>query len=343
MNVLLTGGLGYIGSHIAVTLLSSRYQVIIIDNLSNSKIGVLNAIHRITGTMPMFREGDVRNQVLIETILHEFKIDAVIHLAGLKAVGESTREPLKYYDHNVGGTIALLKAMQKFQVTKLVFSSSATVYGTPNYLPLDEAHPTNPQNPYGRSKLMIEEILQDIAANNEMSIIALRYFNPVGAHESGLIGEDPNGIPNNLMPYISQVAIGQLEMLSVFGNDYKTPDGTGIRDYIHVMDLANGHLAALAFLIKSPPGFKAINLGTGVGYSVLEIVNIYQEVSDRKIPYQIKSRRPGDIDICYAQCDEALKLLTWKAEYNLEKMCADSWNWQRRNAKAEKNQIFKKY
>jgi len=332
MNVLLTGGLGYIGSHIAVTLLSSGYQVIIIDNLSNSKIGVLNAIYRITGTMPIFRKGDVRDQVLIESILHEFKIDAVIHLAGLKAVGESSQEPLKYYDHNVSGTISLLKAMQKFQVTKLVFSSSATVYGIPSYLPLDEAHPTNPQNPYGRSKLMIEEILRDVAStNNAMNILALRYFNPVGAHESGLIGEDPNGIPNNLMPYISQVAIGQLEMLSVFGNDYQTPDGTGIRDYIHVMDLAHGHLAALAFLIKSPPGFKVINLGTGVGYSVLEMVNMYQKVSGCKIPHQIKERRPGDIDICYAKCDEALKLLAWKAKYNLEKMCADSWNWQKKN------------
>jgi UDP-glucose 4-epimerase len=332
MNVLLTGGLGYIGSHITVTLLSSGYQVIIIDNLSNSKVGVLNAIYRITGTMPIFRKGDVRDQVLVETILYEFKIDAVIHLAGLKAVGESTQEPLKYYDHNVSGTISLLKAMQKFQVTKLVFSSSATVYGIPSYLPLDEAHPTNPQNPYGRSKLMIEEILRDVAsANNAMNILALRYFNPVGAHESGLIGEDPNGIPNNLMPYISQVAIGQLEMLSVFGNDYQTPDGTGIRDYIHVMDLAEGHLAALEFLIKSFLGFKAINLGTGVGYSVLEMVEMYQKVSGRKIPYQIKGRRPGDIDMCYAQCDEALKLLVWKAKCNLEKMCADSWNWQKKN------------
>ncbi len=329
LNILLTGGLGYIGSHIAIALLEAGHQVVISDNLSNSKIETLDLIQRISGKSIVFKKGDVRDQIFNEILLHRFKIEAVIHLAGLKAVGESTEQPLSYYDNNVGGTISLLKAMTKLQVKKLVFSSSATVYGIPKYLPIDEKHPTNPENPYGKTKLLIEEFLKDIVkADSQWSVITLRYFNPAGAHPSGLIGENPNSTPNNLMPYISQVASGLFDQLSIFGDDYKTIDGTGVRDYIHIMDLAEGHLAAVEFLEKRAPNFTIINLGTGVGHSVLEMVKMYEEVSERKISYEIKKRRSGDIDACYANCDKATSFFYWKAKRNLRAMCEDSWRWQ---------------
>jgi UDP-glucose 4-epimerase len=329
MNILLTGGLGYIGSHVAVALMSSAHKVTIIDNLSNCKIDVLGRLQLIVGNAPRFIQGDVRNQALLEEIINESNIDAVIHFAGSKAVGESVQEPLMYYDNNVGGTISLLKAMKSCNVRTLVFSSSATVYGIPQYLPLDENHPTNPQSPYGKTKLQIEEILEDLAASdNAWKIIALRYFNPVGAHESGLIGEEPNGIPNNLMPYISQVASGKRPKLMVFGGDYDTPDGTGVRDYIHVMDLAEGHVAALDRLTSQPEAFSIINLGTGSGCSVLELVRHYEKASSQKIAYEVMARRAGDIAACYANVDRAALQIGWRAKRSLEKMCEDSWRWQ---------------
>jgi len=329
VNILLTGGLGYIGSHIAVVLTEAGHQITILDNLSNCKIEVLDRLATILGKASTFVKGDVRDQVLVESILQGQQIDTVMHFAGLKAVGESVLKPLMYYDNNVVGAIALLQAMQRCQVQNFVFSSSATVYGRPQYLPLDENHPTYPESPYGQTKLQIEEILRDLArSENGWKIIALRYFNPVGAHESGLIGEESDGIPNNLMPYISQVASGALQQLKIFGDDYETPDGTGIRDYIHVMDLAEGHVSALKYLSTSTPEFSIMNLGTGSGYSVLELVNLYEKVSSQKIAYEIIGRRAGDIASCYANADMAAAHMGWKAKRSLEKMCEDSWRWQ---------------
>lgn len=342
MKILLTGGLGYIGSHVAVALSKAGHQVVILDNLCNCKIDVLDRLEEILGVVLPFFKGDVRDQTLVESILLEYKVEAVMHFAGLKAVGESVQEPLLYYQNNVSGAISLLLAMKKCQVKKLVFSSSATVYGAPQYLPLDEKHQTKPESPYGKSKLQIEEILRDLAsADAEWKIIVLRYFNPVGAHESGLIGEEPIGIPNNLMPYISQVASGILGGLKIFGNNYDTPDGTGIRDYIHVMDLAEGHVAALHFLTGAPSNFSIINLGTGSGCSVLDLIDLYEEASNRKISYEISPRRSGDIACCYANVDEAKLKLGWTAKRTLYKMCEDSWRWrQSQYLKESKNRAL---
>lgn len=330
MNILLTGGLGYIGSHVAVVLTQSGHEVTIVDNLSNCRIDVLDRLKLILGDAPHFIKGDVRNQDLLEAVMKERNIDAVMHFAGLKAVGESVQEPLQYYDNNVGGTLSLLQAMKSCNIKMMVFSSSATVYGTPKYLPLDESHPTQPESPYGKTKLQIEEILRDLAASDgAWHIIALRYFNPVGAHDSGLIGEEPNGTPNNLMPYISQVAAGLLNRLKIFGNDYDTPDGTGVRDYIHVLDLAEGHVLALNYLIKLPANFSIFNLGTGSGCSVLELVTLYEKISQKKIPFQIVPRRPGDITSCYASVDRARIEIGWNVKRTTQKMCEDSWRWQK--------------
>lgn len=328
MNVLLTGGIGYAGSHTAVVLSLAGHNVVIFDNLSNSSYGVLEKLFQITGQRTPFVKGDVRDTELLKATIAAHNIDAVIHFAGLKAVGDSVRQPIEYYGNNVQGAISLLLAMQSAQVKTLVFSSSSTVYGEPQYLPLDEKHPRNPTNPYGRSKLQIEEILNDVArADPEWRVACLRYFNPVGAHESGLIGENPNGIPNNLMPYIAQVADGRRTELSVFGADYPTVDGTGVRDYIHVMDLAEGHVSALKFLSQSK-GWHAINLGTGKGLSVLDIVNTFENVSDRKVPYKVVARRPGDIAVCYSDPRKASELLNWRANRTLDDMCVSAWQFQ---------------
>jgi UDP-glucose 4-epimerase len=328
-RVLLTGGMGYIGSHTAVVLAEAGHEVVLYDNLCNSKVSVLDRLESIIGKRLAFIEGDVRDTDKVEGVLKTHKIDAVIHFAGLKAVGESVEKPIDYYDNNVTGTISLLKAMRAADVKTLVFSSSATVYGDPQYLPLDEAHPTSATNPYGRSKLQIEEILADIAKSDTIwSIACLRYFNPVGAHDSGLIGEDPSDVPNNLMPYIAQVAGGKLPKLNVFGDDYDTKDGTGVRDYIHVMDIAEGHKAALDFL-EHETGWHAINLGTGTGYSVLEMVKVFEAASGQSVPYQIAPRRAGDISSCYAKANKAKQKLGWQAARTLEDMCASAWNFQR--------------
>jgi UDP-glucose 4-epimerase len=327
-RVLLTGGMGYIGSHTAVVLTEARHEVVLYDNLCNSKASVLDRLETITEKRLPFIEGDVRDTGKLEKALKDHKIDAVIHFAGLKAVGESVEKPIEYYDNNVTGTISLLKAMRAADVKALVFSSSATVYGDPEYLPLDEAHPTSATNPYGRSKLQIEEILADVAnSDTSWRIACLRYFNPVGAHDSGLIGEDPNDIPNNLMPYIAQVAGGTLPKLNIFGDDYDTPDGTGVRDYIHVMDLAEGHKAALDFL-EQETGWHAINLGTGMGHSVLEMVKSYEAASKKVVPYQIVPRRAGDVANCYAKTQKAEEMLGWKAMRSLEDMCSSTWKFQ---------------
>jgi UDP-glucose 4-epimerase len=328
-RVLLTGGMGYIGSHTAVVLAEAGHEVVLFDNLCNSKVSVLDRLETIIGKRLPFIEGDVRDAGELERALKVHKINAVIHFAGLKSVGESVEKPIDYYDNNVTGTISLLKAMRAADVKTLVFSSSATVYGDPQYLPLDEAHPTSATNPYGRSKLQVEEILADVAISDRgWRIVCLRYFNPVGAHDSGLIGEDPNDIPNNLMPYIAQVAGGKLPKLNVFGDDYDTKDGTGVRDYIHVMDLAEGHNAALGFLAQKT-GWHAINLGTGTGYSVLEMVKAFDAVSKRSVPYQIAPRRAGDIASCYAKADKAKQELRWQATRTLEDMCKSTWKFQR--------------
>jgi UDP-glucose 4-epimerase len=327
-RVLLTGGMGYIGSHTAVVLSEAGHEVVLYDNLCNSKISVLDRLETITGKRFSFIEGDVRDAAKLEETLKEHCIGAVIHFAGLKAVGESVEKPIEYYDNNIVGAVSLLKAMRAADVKTLVFSSSATVYGDPQYLPLDESHSTSATNPYGRSKLHIEEMLADVAKSDaSWSIGCLRYFNPVGAHESGLIGEDPNDIPNNLMPYIAQVASGKLPKLNVFGNDYDTPDGTGVRDYIHVMDLADGHGAALRFL-ESHTGWHAINLGTGTGYSVLEMVTAFESASQQTVPYVIAPRREGDIASCYAKADKAKEQLGWQAKRTLEDMCESTWKFQ---------------
>ncbi len=328
MNVLLTGGTGYIGSHTAAVLSELGNQVVLYDNLSNSSDSVLEKLAQITGQPIPFIKGDVRDTELLRSTLAAHQIDAVIHFAGLKAVGESVEKPVDYYANNVQGTISLLQAMQSTQVKTLVFSSSATVYGEPQYLPLDENHPTSATNPYGRSKLHIEEMLKDVAASDPAWRMAcLRYFNPVGAHESGLIGENPNGVPNNLMPYIAQVAAGQRAELSVFGDDYHTADGTGVRDYIHVMDLAEGHAAALDFLSRTT-GWHAINLGTGKGYSVLDMIQAFERASGRQVPYKIVARRAGDVAACYADSMKACQILRWSATRTLDDMCTSSWGFQ---------------
>ena len=326
MKVLVTGGAGYIGSHTVVELLAAGFDVTIVDNLSNSKQSVLNRIEAIAGRRPNFIEGDVRDRNALMPALAG--CGAVIHFAGLKAVGESVAKPIEYYDNNVSGSVTLFEAMRDSGVKTLVFSSSATVYGDPASVPIREDFPLSATNPYGRSKLMIEEVLRDVAkADDQWRIALLRYFNPIGAHASGTLGEDPNGIPNNLMPFVSLVAVGKLQRLSVFGNDYPTPDGTGVRDYIHVVDLALGHLAALGAL-ASQSGLLTVNLGTGRGYSVLEMVRAFERASDRPVPYAIAPRRPGDIAQCYADPALARQLLGWKAERGIEAMCVDTWRWQ---------------
>lgn len=328
MNVLLTGGTGYIGSHAATVLAEAGHRVVLYDNLCNSCPDVATRVGRITGQEITLVHGDVRDSALLGQTLREQRVNAVIHFAGLKAVGESVANPLAYYDNNVAGTLSLLRAMQKAGVQSLVFSSSATVYGEPRFLPLDETHPTSVTNPYGRSKLHIEQILADLTASDpHWRVACLRYFNPVGAHPSGLIGEDPRGTPNNLMPFLAQVAAGQRTSLNVFGNDYPTPDGTGVRDYIHVMDLAEGHLAALNYL-ESRAGWHVFNLGTGRGYSVLDMVRAFQSVSGRPVPYTLAARRPGDVATSYASADKAQVVLGWRAHRSLEEMCASAWRWQ---------------
>jgi UDP-glucose 4-epimerase len=327
MNILLTGGTGYIASHTAVALAQSGHEVTLLDNLSNSDASVVERVTQIVGKRPAFVQGDVRDTASVRELLKAGAIDAVVHFAGLKAVGESVAHPVDYYANNVQGTISLLQAMQAESVKSLIFSSSATVYGVPQYLPIDEDHPTSATNPYGRTKLHIEEMLRDIACSDAAwHIVCLRYFNPVGAHESRLIGENPLGIPNNLMPFIAQVAIGKHSELKVFGDDYPTPDGTGVRDYIHVMDLAEGHVAALDYL-SGRPGWNAINLGTGQGYSVLDMVQAFERTNECEIPYVIAPRRPGDVATCYASAERAHKLLGWSAVRSLDEMCASTWRY----------------
>jgi UDP-glucose 4-epimerase len=334
--ILVTGGTGYIGSHTCVALIEAGYEVLILDNLSNSRRDVIDRLARICGKAPRLVEGDVRDAALLERLFSENPIKAVMHFAGLKAVGESVQKPLEYYDNNVTGTLVLLAEMRRAGVFTFVFSSSATVYGDPASVPIREDFPLSATNPYGRSKLMVEEILADLhRAEPDWRIARLRYFNPVGAHESGLIGEDPKGIPNNLMPFVAQVAGGRRPHLSVFGNDYATPDGTGVRDYIHVVDLARGHVAALDYLdrLDSPPvspgeSLLTVNLGTGRGYSVLEMVKAFESASGRSVPFQFTPRRSGDIAQCWADPELAAKLIGWRAEFGLERMCIDAWRWE---------------
>jgi UDP-glucose 4-epimerase len=332
VTILLTGGAGYIGTHTAVVLLAAGQDVVLLDNLSNSNRDVLRRLAKITGRDVPLIEADVRDTARVAQTLRDHACTAVVHFAGLKAVGESVQKPIDYFANNVQGTVSLLQAMQQTGVRNLVFSSSATVYGVPQYLPLDEQHPTSATNPYGRSKLHIEEILADLCASDAAWRVAcLRYFNPAGAHASGLLGEDPKGIPNNLMPYVAKVAGGELPRLGVFGNDYDTPDGTGVRDYIHVMDLAQGHLAALRFL-QAASGWHAINLGTGRGYSVLEMVRAFEAASGKPVPYDIKPRRAGDVGSCYANPAKAKALLGWEAVRGLQEMCDSMWLWQSRGS-----------
>ena len=329
--ILVTGGTGYIGSHTVVELLAAGKDVLILDNYANSSPKVLERIAKISGRAPAFREGDIRDVDGLRALFAAHRIEAVIHFAGLKAVGESVEQPLTYYDNNVNGTLCLLQAMRQAGVRRLVFSSSATVYGDPHRVPIREDFPLQATNPYGRSKLMVEEVLRDLQrAEADWQIAILRYFNPVGAHPSGLIGENPNGIPNNLMPFVAQVAVGKRAQLSVFGNDYPTPDGTGVRDYIHVVDLAQGHLAALAALARSGQSLT-VNLGTGQGYSVLDMVRAFEAASGRPVPYQIVARRAGDIATCYADPQLAGELLGWQARRGIGEMCADAWRWQSMN------------
>ena len=330
MKILVTGGTGYIGSHTVVELINNNYEVVIVDNLSNSKKDVIDKIEEITKKQVKFYEDDVCDKKALTRIFKENKIGAVIHFAGYKAVGESCEKPLMYYRNNIDSTLTLLEVMNEFSVKKIAFSSSATVYGKPESLPIKEDSKLTTTNPYGSTKLMIENILRDLyKSDNEWSIAILRYFNPIGAHKSGLIGENPNGIPNNLMPYIIKVATKELDCLGIFGNDYDTKDGTGVRDYIHVVDLAKGHIAALNKIINST-GCDAYNLGTGNGYSVLEIVNTFKKINNIDVPYKIKDRRPGDIDACYADPTYALEKLNWKAELTLEDMCKDAYNFVKR-------------
>ena len=333
MKLLVTGGAGYIGSHTVIELIAKGHDVVVIDNLSNSSKEALRRVEEITGKSVKFYEADVRNGSVLDDIFTADNIDAVIHFAGLKAVGESVEKPLMYYQNNLDSTLVLLEAMQRHGVKKLVFSSSATVYGDPERLPLTEDMPLSATNPYGQTKLMIEQILRDITiAESSWSTTSLRYFNPVGAHESGKIGEDPSGIPNNLLPFVSQVAVGRREQVNVFGDDYNTPDGTGVRDYIHVVDLARAHVAAIEHL-DHPGEYKAYNIGTGEGVSVLELIRAFIETSGKNIPYTIVARRPGDIAACYADVSLANQELGWRAEYDIAKACADSWHWQSQNPK----------
>ncbi len=332
MSILVTGGAGYIGSHTVVELLERGCDTVIVDNLCNSSAKSLERVEQITGRRPVFYEKDVRDEAALDEIFKKEKIEAVIHFAGLKAVGESVAKPLEYYRNNLESTLALCSAMRRNGCRNLIFSSSATVYGDPASVPIDESFPLHTTNPYGATKLMIEDILRDVAAADpQWHIILLRYFNPVGAHESGLIGEDPKGIPNNLTPYITQVAIGKLKELSVFGDDYDTPDGTGVRDYIHVVDLAKGHVAALDRLKVMDGGAEVYNLGTGEGYSVLQVLHAFEKAVGAPIAYRIAPRRPGDIAQCYASTEKAEKILHWKAEKGIDEMCRDAWNWQKKN------------
>ena len=331
MSVLVTGGVGYIGSHTAIELIEAGRDVVIVDNLSNSNIIVLDRIEELTGVRPKFYQLDVQDREKLEIVFKENNIDSVIHFAASKAVGESVEKPLEYYSNNLINTLVLLETMRKYNVKNFIFSSSATVYGDPETCPILEDFPLSATNPYGRTKLMIEDMLRDICkADKSLNVAILRYFNPVGAHKSGRIGEEPNGIPNNLMPYITKVAIGQLKELSIFGNDYDTPDGTGVRDYIHVVDLAKGHAKALDKL-DDMPGLVTYNLGTGNGYSVLEMVKAFSKASNKEIPYKIVGRRPGDIAMCYANPAKAKIELGWEAKYKLDEMCEDSWRWQSSN------------
>ncbi|HCD13015.1 MULTISPECIES: UDP-glucose 4-epimerase GalE [Shewanella] len=331
MTILVTGGAGYIGTHTLVELLAAGKEVVVIDNLSNSSVEALARVEEISGKNVLFYQGDILNKAFLQKVFSDHSFEAVIHFAGLKAVGESVAQPLRYYENNVTGTLILCQVMKEYGVRNLVFSSSATVYGDPASLPITETFPTSATNPYGQSKLMVEHILADLAAAEpNWNIARLRYFNPVGAHKSGRIGEDPNDIPNNLMPFIAQVAVGKRDKLSVFGNDYPTVDGTGVRDYIHVVDLAIGHLKALDKLATNP-GLVTYNLGTGQGYSVLEMVKAFEKACNKAIPFEFAPRRPGDIAACYADPAHAAKELGWKAERNLQDMADSSWNWQSNN------------
>jgi UDP-glucose 4-epimerase len=331
MAILVTGGTGYIGTHTCIELIKADYEVVVVDNLCNSSLESLKRVERLVGSNIPFYKVDVRDKSALTRVFEQHSIDGVLHFAGLKSVGESVKKPIEYYDINVGGTFILAKVMREFGCKTFVFSSSATVYGDPHTVPIKEDFPLSVTNPYGRSKLMIEEFLQDVlAADDGWYIALLRYFNPVGAHKSGLIGEDPNNIPNNLMPYISQVAVGKLENLSVFGGDYDTPDGTGVRDYIHIVDLAKGHVKALQAL-ENKPQVLIVNLGTGNGYSVLDMIEAFKRASGKSVPYQITDRRSGDIATCYADPTYAEKKLGWKAECELDEMCEDTWRWQSMN------------
>ena len=331
MAILVTGGAGYIGSHTVVELLNQDHEVVIVDDFSNAHPTVLDRIKELSGKTFSFYELNLLDKEGLKKVFDENDIEAVIHFAGFKAVGESVEKPLKYYHNNITGTLVLLEVMKEFNVKKIVFSSSATVYGMDNKAPFTEDMPTSATNPYGQTKVFIEHILSDlVVADKDWSVILLRYFNPIGAHESGRIGEDPNDVPNNLMPYITQVAVGKLDQLSIFGDDYETHDGTGVRDYIHVLDLAQGHLSALDYALKHA-GVEAVNLGTGEGYSVLDVVHAFENANDVEIPYKIVERRPGDIAVGYANADKAKDLLDWKAVHSLEDMCRTSWNWQKNN------------
>ena len=332
MSILVTGGAGFIGSHTCVELLNAGYDVVVADNLYNASEKSLERVKKITGKDLKFYKADIRDKEAMNEIFEKEEIESVIHFAGLKAVGESVAKPLEYYENNIGGTITLCDVMRNHGVKNIIFSSSATVYGDPAFIPITEECPKGTcTNPYGWTKSMMEQIMTDVQkANPDMNVILLRYFNPVGAHESGRIGEDPKGIPNNLMPYISQVAVGKLEKLGVFGDDYDTPDGTGVRDYIHVVDLAKGHVKAINYIFSNP-GLDVINLGTGVGYSVLDMVKAFGKACGKEIPYEIKPRRAGDIAMCYADPAKAARVLGWKAEKGLDEMCADTWRWQSQN------------
>ncbi|MBO4687674.1 MAG: UDP-glucose 4-epimerase GalE [Clostridiales bacterium] len=333
MKILVTGGAGYIGSHTVVELLNAGHEVAVVDNLSNASVRSLDRVEEITGKKVHFYEVDIRDDVTLDEVFKNEQPEAVIHFAGLKAVGESVEIPMKYFDNNIGGTLTLLHVMKKAGCKNMVFSSSATVYGKPETVPIREDFPTSVTNPYGRTKLVIEDILKDLYKSDpSWNVILLRYFNPIGAHESGRIGEDPSGIPNNLLPYIAKVAVGKLEKVSVFGNDYDTPDGTGVRDYIHVVDLAKGHIKAIEKIEKEKHvGCKIYNLGTGTGYSVLDIIEAFGKACGKEIPYVIAGRREGDVDTVYADPSLAKEELGWSAEYDLSKMCADTWRWQSQN------------
>lgn len=331
MAILVTGGAGYIGTHTCIELIKAGYEVVVYDNFSNSSPEAVHRTEKIVGKKITLIEGDILDKEKMREVFKNYNIDSVIHFAGLKAVGESVGIPIKYYHNNITGTLLMLEVMQEFGVKKIVFSSSATVYGMNNIVPFKEDMPTSATNPYGWTKQMIEQILRDVyVADSEWSIVLLRYFNPLGAHESGTIGENPNGIPNNLMPYITQVAVGKREILTVFGDDYDTPDGTGVRDYIHVMDLADGHVEAVKYN-ETHTGVEAVNLGTGKGFSVLEVINTFETVNNVKVAYKIAERRPGDIASCYADVEKAKQLFGWETRKSLEDMCRDSWNWQSNN------------